>query len=675
MQAKKTTDLAGVDISSLQSITDETLLFSKINFLYARAYGSDHTGTGDSAFNDYVTRAHNHKILAGGYYFGTPFVDANNSTDAQLTAQAQAQCTQFINKLYGAFGQGNVGDLVPFLDLETYTDKYANQGHTPTNNAWYPQSVMTSAQFVTWVKAFRDYFFSQTGRRLGVYFNTYWLTTTDVDANGNKQGIGLTTAQIQDINNNNTVPLWLAQYDTYYGGSTGNTQPADVGNWTTWNAWQYSGTGVASDYGLYHSANQVDLDRCSDLSYLQPPPLIENWGLTDNQDGTVTVTMTHPTTLDYIGTSLYQDGAWKKWIAKGTTSVTITGLTQGQTYTFKLVSEDNNHDFTSTPDKTITLFNPTPPPTQTADPNATPDPTQTTTTTTTTQPTVPVSVVATPQVWGTVDVTQYPTLQQSRSFTFNGLDSRNFGFLINNISRPYFPPLQITTIGVPNRAGALAVQRNEWGVRNIEVDITIMGDNFVDLRQKVRNLAGFLVYSVDVPLIFSDEPNLQYNARFNQSATSLDEIAETGAGKLIFSCFDPLAYSTTEQTHLLDTTEAGNATFSYTAHNAGTAPCYPRLRAIPSADCTFIKFTNVTTGKSITYNATWKAWDSLIIDCKNNLVYREADNISFLENITLDSEFFPLVAGDNKIVVSNQDATAGTGLANQCRVYWTEAYY
>jgi lysozyme len=674
MQAKKTTDLQGVDISSVQSITNEDLLFSKIGFLICRAYGSDHTGTGDSAFAGFVAKAHTHKCPVGAYYFGTPFVDANNSTDAQLTTQAQTQCQQFIDKLYAVFGTGNVGDLIPFLDLETYTDKYANQGHVITNNAWYPQgSGMTSAQLVTWIKAFRDYFYAHTGRRLGFYTNRYWLTTTDVDANGNKQGMGLTTAQITDINNNNTVPFWLAEYDQWYGGTTGNVQPADLANWTTWNAWQYSGTGVASDYGLYHSANQVDLDRCSDMSWLQAPPLIENWGVTDNQDGTVTVTMTHPTTVDYIGTSLYQDGAWKKWIGKGTTSVTLTGLNQGQTYTFKLVSEDNNHDFTSTADKTLTIYDPTPPITTTADPNATPDPTATTTTTTITQPTIPQNVIATPAVWGTVDVTQYPALQQSRYFTFNGLDSRNFGFLINDILRPYFPPLQITTIGVPNRAGALAVNRNEWGVRNIEVDITIMGDNFVDLRQKVRNLAGFLVYMQDVALIFSDEPNLQYNARFNQSATSLDEIAETGAGKLIFSCFDPLAYSTTEQTHLLDTAETG--LFSYTVHNAGTAPTYPRLRAIPSADCSFIKFTNVKTGKSITYNAVWKAWDSLIIDCKNNLVYREADKLSFLENITLDSEFFELVAGDNKITVSNQDATAGTGLASQCRVYWTEAYY
>lgn len=673
MQSKQTTDLAGVDISSLQSITNETTLFSKINFLYCRAYGSDHTGTGDSAFNGFVTTAHNHKCPVGAYYFATPFVDANNSTDAQLTTQAQGQAQQFIDKLQQAFGTGNYGDLVPFMDLETYTDKNANQGHTPTQNAWYPQSVMTSAQFVTWVKAFRDYFFAQTGRRVGIYWNAYWATTTDVDSGGNKQGMGLTNAQIADINNNNTVPLWLAQYDQYANATTIVTPP-DLSNMTHWDAWQYSGTGVASDYGLYHSANQVDLDRCTDLSYLQLPPLIQNWGVTDNQDGTVTVTMTHPTTVDYIGTSLYQDDKWIKWIAKGTTSVNVTGLTQGQTYNFKLVSEDNNHDFTSTAENTITLYAPPPPPTTTADPNATPDPTTTTTTTGTQQtPVTPTSVVATPQVYGTIDVTLYPTLQQSRYFTFNNLDSRNFGFLINDIKRPYFPPLQITTIGVPNRAGALAVQRNEWGVRNITIDITLMGNDNVDLRQKVRNLAGFLVYYQEVPLIFSDEPNLQYYARFNQNQTNLDELAQTGAGTLVFTCFDPLAYSTTEQTQLLDTQTAG--VFAHTIHNAGTAQCFPRLEATPTADCTFIKFTNLTTNKSITYNATWTAGDKLMIDCRNNLVYRESDNISFLENITLDSEFFALVAGDNAIQVSNQDDTAGAGLANSCRVYWTEAYY
>jgi hypothetical protein len=171
VQAKSATDLQGVDISSVQSITNEDLLFSKIGFLICRAYGSDHTGTGDSAFAGFVAKAHTHKCPVGAYYFGTPFVDANFSTDAQLTSQAQTQCQQFIDKLYAVFGTGNVGDLVPFLDLETYTDKYANQGHVITNNAWYPQaSGMTSAQFVTWVKAFRDYFYSTYRAQIGILY-------------------------------------------------------------------------------------------------------------------------------------------------------------------------------------------------------------------------------------------------------------------------------------------------------------------------------------------------------------------------------------------------------------------------------------------------------------------------------------------------------------------------
>jgi predicted phage tail component-like protein len=306
-----------------------------------------------------------------------------------------------------------------------------------------------------------------------------------------------------------------------------------------------------------------------------------------------------------------------------------------------------------------------PPPVTTSDPTATTG----TGTTGTTQTTQPVSIDPTNEVYGTIDITQYPQLKQARSFTFNGMDSRYFGFLINKITRPFFPPLTVPSVAVPNKAGAIALNRNEWGVRTISIDVTLMGDSWNDLRQKVRNLAGFLVYQTDVPLVFSDEPTLQYFARFNASSTNLDEIAQTGQGTLVFTCFDPLAYSVTEQTHLLDTNG-----FSYVAHNRGTAPSYPRFDITPTVNCSFIKITNTTTNKSITFNSTWLAGDTLVLDCKNNTVYRDQDKESFIASITLDSEFFPLVAGDNNLVVSNQDP-AGAGLTNVARVTWTECYY
>lgn len=359
MQAKSTTDKVGLDISSLQTITDETLLFSKIDFLICRAYGSNHATGGDTQFTNYVNKAKAHGCPVGSYFFGTPFVDANVSTDAQITANAQAQAQDYINKLEGAFGTGNYGDLTPMLDVESYTDQTTQYGHTATNLAFYPQeSGMTGDQFITWVKAFRDYFFSKTKRRCGFYSNRYFLTTTDLDANGKKQGMGLTTAQLTALNN---MPLWLAEYDQYYGGSTGNVQPADLAGWTRYVAWQYSGTGVASDYGLSHPQNYVDLDRTPSLDWLLVPPPPTTLGASQTADNTITVTFTKPDIVDYLGADLYINGVWKKWItattnAMETTTFDITAYTRNVDLAYQIQIEDTYSDIGYSPTQTLRIL-------------------------------------------------------------------------------------------------------------------------------------------------------------------------------------------------------------------------------------------------------------------------------------------------------------------------------
>lgn len=459
-----------------------------------------------------------------------------------------------------------------------------------------------------------------------------------------------------------------------------------------------------------------------------------------------------------------------------------------------------------------------------------------------------------------------------KSFTFGGRDSRDFISFINKVKRPYLPPLTVPSFSVPNRAGAYSQRKNIIDVRTIEVDVTLFASNDSDLRTMVRNLTAFLVYTSDQELIFSDELNRKYWARFDNSKTDLEELAYMGEGTLSFTCFDPFAYSTVENTKLmglaetftsdfankitaslvenshtakyptggalftalakptdtltelsqtaygyiqvndydsvsLTTTTNGNAveflfsfdvlkaletkygttfwkgrtaiadkiawakknltelaclmngfgkvgstykinlgifnastgvysatvvshtnttggtqlrlptstfdafigadgriTFSVysqasdgvntatasvnyialevkanlqqnemTITNYGTYRLYPRLRVIPTIDCTFIKWTNVTTGKSITYNATWKALEVLIIDTATNQVYREADKVNFIKNIAIDSSFFPLEIGPNLIRIENQNLDS-TGVNNQARVYWTERF-
>ncbi len=359
MQAKSDSDYFGLDISSLQSITDETLLFNNIDFLICRAYGSNHSAGGDTSFVDFVTKARAHGCPVGAYFFGTPYIDANVSTDAQIQANAQTQAQQFIDKLQTGFGTNNYGDIIPFLDVESYKDAYTQYGHTATNTTNYPQmSGMTGAQLLTWIKAFRDYFWSKTKRRLGLYSNRYFLTTTDVDANGIKQGMGMTTTQLNDLSN---MPLWLAEYDEYYGGSAGNVQPADLAGWPRYVAWQYTGTGTASTYGIYHSANQVDYNRTPSLDWLLPPPPPTTLAAEQTGDNTVTVTFTKPVIIDYLGADLYANGAWRKWVSATanpveTTTLDITGWERNVDMTYQIQIEDTYSDFGYSPTQTIRLF-------------------------------------------------------------------------------------------------------------------------------------------------------------------------------------------------------------------------------------------------------------------------------------------------------------------------------
>jgi GH25 family lysozyme M1 (1,4-beta-N-acetylmuramidase) len=337
VQRKDTLDIEGLDISSYQTITNANLLYSKSEYIILRAYGSDHSGAGDTTFNARVAQALTYDVLIGSYYFGCP---RYFPTDAEAITHAQSEAQQYIDKLYGAFGEGKVGDLTPFLDIEEYT-------YIPTSTAGYPKtSGMTGAQLIVWVKAFRDYFFAETGRRLGFYSNRYFLQ--------DPSQMAITTQQLTEISD---MPLWLAEYDQYYGGSTGNVQPQNLAGWDKWVLWQYSVTADSPDWGISSAGNQVDHNRCSDLSWLLPPPKITNWVISDNHNGTISVTIDQPNIPDYLGTSVYVNGVWRGWIAKANLSdtVTITALTIGQTYNVHLVTEDNYHDFTASDTKQITL--------------------------------------------------------------------------------------------------------------------------------------------------------------------------------------------------------------------------------------------------------------------------------------------------------------------------------
>lgn len=332
MQAKDGTELEGLDISEYQVLVDENMFFTNSpHYNIFRAYGSNHSAP-DTQFITRVGMSISHGVPSGAYYFGTP------KASATIVADAEAEAQQFIDVLYSAYGQGNVGDIIPMLDVEEYTD-------IATGTAGYPMaSGMTGDQFIIWVKAFRDYFWNATGRRLGFYSNRYFLEDATQMA--------LTLTQLTEISD---MPLWLAEYDQWYGGTTGNVQPADLGGWTKWHLWQYAVVADADQYGLSHGQNQVDHNRLKEMSWLLPPPPVNEFSLSDLGSGSLRVDVTHPTIQDYTGVGIYVNGSFKAWLDRSTDSITLNGQTTNTQLEVYLISEDEAKDIAQSDSKFITL--------------------------------------------------------------------------------------------------------------------------------------------------------------------------------------------------------------------------------------------------------------------------------------------------------------------------------
>src|SRR6478672_1092813 len=342
MQTRGSATINGLDFSSFQSITNETTLFTNSpNFNYLRAYGS--SGTADSTFVTRVALCKTHGVPSGAYYFAQPTKPITSGGDVQC----DAQCDNFITILQQAYGTGQFGDLVPMLDVESW-------GSTTPQHPMYDG--LTGDQLIDWVKRFRDRFFNTTNRRLGFYSDRYFLK--------DPTQMNISDGKLAEINN---MPLWLAEYDIYYPNNTNPANsPANLGGWTTYCLWQYGAIADASSFGLYHAQNQVDHDITDSIDRIKPPPAPTNIVATQTDNNTLQISFTRPNIVDYLGTSLYVNGTWKKWLAKAAQSdvftLDVTNYARNVETLYQLVAEDDYSDFGYSAEQSITLYYPSSPP-------------------------------------------------------------------------------------------------------------------------------------------------------------------------------------------------------------------------------------------------------------------------------------------------------------------------
>ncbi len=221
-------------------------------------------------------------------------------------------------------------------------------------------------------------------------------------------------------------------------------------------------------------------------------------------------------------------------------------------------------------------------------------------------------------------------------FKFNGVHSDTFGLKVKNYMKPILPPVSVSHYSVPNKAGGI-INSYRLDPRDISIFTYFVETSDATFEDKVREIADWLYATVPKQLILDEEQDVYYNAIL-KGDTFLEQTLFIGNGDIVFTCHDPYAYEVTQD---VTSWVTGNSTANVS--NEGTET-YPVISF--TAWASSITISNITTGKELTLSGL-TVGDVLSIDNSRGTVTKNgvATNI----NLTLESEFFPLIAGSNTL--------------------------
>lgn len=128
-------------------------------------------------------------------------------------------------------------------------------------------------------------------------------------------------------------------------------------------------------------------------------------------------------------------------------------------------------------------------------------------------------------------------------------------------------------------------KKNRLVSKTITMPFTIIND----IITKKREIAKILNVKTPKKLIFSDEPNIYYEA-VPDGSIDLDEIFNHGVGSVDFLIPDGIAHATSSKTYTQDSPEFDTDTF--TINNEGTYRSWPILEATMPADNGVVAFIN-----------------------------------------------------------------------------------
>ena len=149
----------------------------------------------------------------------------------------------------------------------------------------------------------------------------------------------------------------------------------------------------------------------------------------------------------------------------------------------------------------------------------------------------------------------------SYQVNFAGQNLNDFCKVLN-VTKTILPPRENFSKEVPSMMGTYFTGF-KYGVREITLEVALVGISREDLATKIRALADVLDVKNPSKLEINDEPNLYYYAVLDGD-TKFEKKFNTATCELKFICHNPVAYSQTWKTF------QANATNIFTIENDGT---------------------------------------------------------------------------------------------------------
>lgn len=194
---------------------------------------------------------------------------------------------------------------------------------------------------------------------------------------------------------------------------------------------------------------------------------------------------------------------------------------------------------------------------------------------------------------------------------------------------------------IPGRKGSIRTSKRKKE-RKLGITFTLKGDSLANLREKTDELSSILNTEDDVPITFSDEPDITYFGIYGEDP-DWKEVLYRGEGTIYFICSDPDKIGS-EKTY-----DISNDTV--TVVNNGSAETKPVIKARFSVSVSDFIITHSESGKSVRVIRNFAVNDVLEVDFpKEKIILNGIVSMPSLD-VSL-SDFFDLKPGNNTLTIT-----------------------